>query len=598
MTYKAPVEDILFALEEVVAIDQLKADGAFPELSPDLTRAILEEAAKLAENVLAPLNRVGDKEGARIGNDGVKTATGFAEAYAQFRDGGWQGIGFSEEWGGQGMPKPVALAVQEMIHSANMAFGLCPMLTFGAIEALTAHGSDELKALYLPKLVTGQWTGTMNLTEPQAGSDVGALRSKAEPMPDGTYRIRGQKIYITWGDHDVAENIVHLVLARIPGAPEGSGGVSLFLVPKFIPDAYGRPGKRNDLRAIGLEKKLGIHASPTCTMAFGEQDGAVGWLIGEENKGMACMFTMMNSARLNVGLQGVAIAERAFQQALRYAEERRQGRAPGAPRGLGPSAIIDHPDIRQTLMRMKSAIDAGRIICYATALAADEAQIAIDPEDRAYAKRREEILTPISKAWCTDRAIEITSAGVQIHGGMGFVEETGAAQHLRDSRIAAIYEGTNGIQALDLVGRKLSMQNGLAFDELIEDMRETLDDLATSSNEKLPMIARRLAVAVDALEEAGHWMRETLPVDQRGALAGATSFLKLAGDVTAGWMLARGALAAQRLIKEGEGASVEADLRIRLARFFAETVLAVAPGLVAEVKVGADLVFGETLNPA
>ena len=468
MAYEAPIQDMAFALQSVSGLPKLEGLPGFESYDPDLIAPILDEAAKLARDVLAPLNQPGDAAGAVLTEDGVKAAPGFAEAYAQFREGGWMGLSAPEEWGGQGLPKTLALAVMEMVHSANMAFGLCPMLSFGAIEALLAHGTDAQKQTYLPNLVAGNWTGTMNLTEPQAGSDVGALKTKAVPNDDGSYAISGQKIFITWGDHDIAENIIHLVLARLPDAPAGSRGVSLFLVPKFLVGEDGSLGERNSLKCIGLEKKIGIHASPTCVM---EYDGATGWLIGEANKGLACMFTMMNSARLNVGLEGVAVGEAAYQAAFEYAQERKQGKAPGVD---GPAPILHHADVRRTLTTMRARVAAARAICYACGVAADLADAATDEQARHAAKLREDLLTPIAKAWSTDMGVDVASLGLQIHGGMGFMNETLAAQLYRDSRIAPIYEGTNGIQAIDLVGRKLSGTNGESMRLILGDIDATI----------------------------------------------------------------------------------------------------------------------------
>ena len=585
MTYRAPVRDIRFALEEIAAMDCLKATGAFPEFSADLTPAILDEAAKLANDVLAPLNWDGDQQGCTLKDGAVTTPKGFKGAYEKFVEGGWQGLQFPSDVGGMGLPKALGCALMEMLQSSNMAFGLGPMLSFGAIESLIEVGTEEQREIYLPKLISGEWTATMNLTEPQAGSDVGALRTKAEPNGDGSWSITGQKIYITWGEHDCTDNIVHLVLARTPDGAPGTKGISLFLVPKFIPDEAGAPGERNSLQAIGLEHKMGIHGSPTCTM---EYDGATGWLVGEEFKGMAGMFIMMNSARLNVGVQGVGIAERAYQQALAYAKDRRQGKAIKGE-GAGPHAIIDHPDVRRTLALMKAKIEAARAICYHAAVEADLGAYGDDDDDKAWSKRREDLLIPIAKAWSTDMGVDVASLGVQVHGGMGFIEETGAAQHYRDARIAPIYEGTNGIQAIDLVGRKLVRDGGTAMNELIEDIRQTVEDCATSSNPELPVLAERLKPACDALEEASAWLLKASDEDR---LAAATPFLKLAGDVTGGWLLSVGAVAAQRMLKEGSNEAGYAEARISLARVYAETVLTSAPGLVGDVRVGAEPLFG------
>ncbi|MFP3944842.1 MAG: acyl-CoA dehydrogenase family protein, partial [Alphaproteobacteria bacterium] len=459
MTYTPPIRDMAFALDHIADLPRLAQTGAFPEFTPDLTQTVLGGAGRLAAEVIAPLNRTGDLQGTRLIDGGeVRTAEGFARAYRQFVDAGWGGLCHPPQWGGQGLPRMLSFAVLEMMQAANVSWGLCPMLTQGAVEALIDHGTEELQRLYLPRLVSGEWPGTMNLTEPQAGSDVGALKTRAEPLGGGAYRITGTKIYITWGEHDMAENIVHLVLARLPDAPPGTRGVSLFLVPKFLVNPDGSLGERNDVFCVGLEKKLGIHGSPTCVMAYGEKGGATGWLIGEENRGMACMFTMMNNARLAVGLQGVAVGEAAYQAALAFARERRQGKPYGRQHeAVEALPIIEHPDVRRMLMTMKAKVEAARAICYANAAAIDLARSLEDEAGREAAKAREDLLTPVSKAFSTDLGVEIASTGIQVHGGMGYIEETGAAQFLRDARIAPIYEGTNGIQALDLVNRKLPM---------------------------------------------------------------------------------------------------------------------------------------------
>ncbi|RYY99662.1 MAG: acyl-CoA dehydrogenase, partial [Alphaproteobacteria bacterium] len=544
---------------------------AFPNFDQDLVAPILEEANKLARDVLAPLNAVGHKLGAKLTDTGVIATPGFADAYAKFVEGEWMGLAFPEEFGGQGLPKPLALAVMEMIHGSNMAFGLCPLLSFGAIEAILAHGTDEQKQTYLPKLISGEWTGAMNLTEPQAGSDVGALKSKAVPNGDGSFAISGQKIFITWGDHDMTDNIVQLVLARLPDAPAGSRGVSLFVVPKFFVNADGSLGDRNSFKCIGLEHKMGIHGSPTCVM---EYDNAKGWLVGEPNKGLAAMFTMMNSARLNVGLEGVGVAEAALQVAIGYANERKQGSAPGVQ---GSATIIHHPDIQRSIAAMAANVQASRAICYACGSAADIAEHHPDAATREAAKLREDLLTPLAKGWSTDRAIDTTNTGVQIHGGMGFMSETAAAQFYLDARILPIYEGTNGIQAIDLVGRKLSMNDGAAMKSMIVDIRTTVRDARASNQPKFVAIADRLGVAADALESATAWMTETMQASRETALTGATSYLRLAGDVVGGHFLTRAALAQQ------SDADREADRSLALASFFAEDTLARAPGLVAGI---------------
>lgn len=531
MSYAAPIADMRFALEACADLWRLRE--RFPDLDEDVLAAILDGAGALAGDVLAPLNRSGDRAGVRLEGDVVRAAPGFREAYDAFRHGGWQGLAADPAYGGQALPRAVALAVFETVHSANMSFGLLPMLTLGAIEAIEQHGSAEQKARYLERLVTGEWTGTMNLTEPQAGSDLGALTTKATPQSDGSYALTGQKIFITWGEHDLADNILHLVLARIDGAPAGSQGISMFIVPKVRDD-----GSRNAVRCIGLEEKMGIHASPTCTLAY---EGATGWLIGEENKGLAAMFTMMNAARLNVGMEGVGVAEAAYQKALAYARERRQGGA----------LIVEHPDVRRMLMTMRAKIQAGRAICYACAVAADAGDTA-----------REDLLTPIAKAWCTDLGVEVASLGVQVHGGMGYVEEGGAAQFYRDARIAPIYEGTNGIQAIDLYGRKLVRDRGEAMRTLIAEGRE----IAGVSHPKL-------SAAVDALAEATDYM---LSASREDALAGAYAYLQLAGDAVGGMLLVRG------VARDGR------EDHAALLRFYARTVLARARSRLAEVAIGAD----------
>src|SRR5712692_8065730 len=459
MTYRAPVADIAFALKHAAGFGPALEEGLYGDLAEDLVAAVLEEAGKFATDILGPLNPVGDRHGASLADGVVTTAPGWKEAYRAWAQAGWNALAAPTQWGGQDLPHALNAACIEMWNSAAMAFGLGPVLTMAAVDALAAHGSEELKRAYLPKLVSGEWMGTMQLTEPQAGSDVGALRTKAERAPDGSYRVTGQKIFITYGEHDLTDNIVHFVLARLPDAPPGTKGISLFLIPKFLVNADGSLGARNDVRCPSIEHKLGIHGSPTCTLVYGDHGGAVGYLVGEENRGLACMFTMMNNARLAVALQGVGIAERATQQALSFARERKQGRAPGAA-GAGASPIIAHPDVRRMLLTMRAQTKAARAICYRTAVATDRAHRAAGAAERTAAHERASLLTPVAKAFSTDIGIEVASLGVQVHGGMGYVEETGAAQHLRDARIAAIYEGTNGIQAIDLVTRKIPLDGG------------------------------------------------------------------------------------------------------------------------------------------
>ena len=581
MSYNPPVEDIVFSLKAAARIERLQG-GTFADFDLDLIEPVLEEAGKLAKDVLAPLNQPGDAQGAQLTGQGVVAPHGFREAYQTFAEGGWMGLAAPVEWGGQGLPKTLANAVMELLHGANMSFGLCPMLSLAAIEALVAHGTEDQQKRYLPKLVSGEWTGTMNLTEPQAGSDVGALRTKAVPNGDGSYAITGQKIYITWGDHDMAENIIHLVLARLPDAPEGSRGISLFVVPKVMVNDDGSLGQRNGVQCIGLEKKIGIHASPTCVM---EYDGAAGWLVGQENRGLACMFTMMNAARLNVGLEGVGVGEAAWQAAYAYAQERKQGRAEGVE---GAAPILHHADIRRTLTTMRANVMAARAVCYACGVAADLAETSEDPETRKAAQMREELLTPIAKAWSTDMGVEVASQAVQIHGGMGFMNETLAAQLYRDARIAPIYEGTNGIQAIDLVGRKLAMSDGQAMADMVSEVRETAQAARETNDPQFVQIAERLAAAADALEDATAWMIEAMKAEREKGLSGATAYLKRAGDGIGGHFLTQNALTARR-----EGGALRGRM-MALAGFFAETGLAEAPGRVAGITRGGDVMLRES----
>jgi alkylation response protein AidB-like acyl-CoA dehydrogenase len=575
-----------FLLTEVAGLGALAGKGVFADLTPDVFEAVLEEGAKLAGDVLAPLNKTGDSEGVRLEADGVKTAKGFAAAYRQWVEGGWGSVAASPEYGGQGLPLALATAMQEMWNAANMAFGLCPILSQGAVEALTAHGTAEQKRLFLPKLVSGEWTGTMNLTEPQAGSDLNALKAKAVPQGDGTYRITGTKIFITYGDHDMAENIVHLVLARLPNAPAGTKGISLFLVPKFLVNEDGSLGARNDAKCVGLEEKIGIHASPTCVMSFGEDGGAIGTLIGEENRGLACMFTMMNNARLLVGTQGVAIAERAFQHALAYAQERKQGRPTGSALAPGEMApIIEHPDVRRMLLTMKSMTQAARAICYANAVAIDTAHHAEDEAARAAGQARADLLTPIAKSFSTDIGCEVASIGVQIHGGMGFIEETGAGQYYRDARILPIYEGTNGIQAIDLVTRKLPLGQGAVARAFIAEMKETAERARSSNHAEMIAVGAALDAGLAALDTATDYMLANLKSKTDDCLAGASPYLRLFGTVAGGHFLARAALATP------EGEEPFPIAHVSLARFYAEQVLTASLGLLTPATAGASALY-------
>jgi len=574
MTYRAPIHDMLLALNHGAGLQAALSAGHYGDFDGELTAAVLEEAGRFATDVLAPLNRTGDKHGIKLDNGSVTTAPGWPDAYRRWTEAGWNAVSGPEAFGGQGLPLAINAACTEIWSASNIAFGLCPLLTLSAIEALDAHGSDELKRVYLEKLVTGAWTGTMQLTEPQAGSDVGALRSRAERAPDGSYRIFGTKIFITYGDHDMTDNIVHFVLARLPDAPAGTKGISLFLIPKFLVNADGSLGERNDIHASGVEHKLGMHASPTCTMTMGDKGGAVGYLIGEENKGMACMFTMMNQARLGVGLEGVGIADRAYQQALAFAQERKQGRAPGS-KSAGMDAIIVHPDVKRMLMQMRSLTAAARTICYATAVALDIAARGLDPKVRADAAARGALLTPIAKAFSTDIGNEVTSLGVQIHGGMGFIEETGAAQHYRDARITAIYEGTNGIQSIDLMTRKLGANNGASVMALLDELAGIVTRVEASNDPALGTTGAKLRDALGALDRTSKWLLERLASAPADALAGATPYLRLFGSTLGGCMLANEALAAKD-IADGIG---DPARYVTLARFFAENVVVQAGSL-------------------
>jgi alkylation response protein AidB-like acyl-CoA dehydrogenase len=580
MTYAAPLADMRFVLEEVAGLGGIVQLPGCEAASPDLVEAILGEAGKLAETIIAPLNQPADRSGSILENGVVRTPPGFREAYAHYIEGGWNGLASDPEYGGQGLPLALAIPVAEMWNSACMSFALCPLLTVGAVELLQAHGSDEQRRLYLGKLVSGEWTGTMNLTEPQAGSDLGALRTRAVREGDH-YRITGQKIFITYGDHDLAPNIIHLVLARTPDAPPGSRGISLFLVPKFLPDGAGGPGPRNDVRTLSLEHKLGIHASPTCVLAY---EDAIGWRIGEENRGLECMFTMMNSARLNVGLQGLAIAERACQQARDFARNRVQGRPIGAELGADPLPIIHHPDVMRMLLWMRAATEAMRALAYYTAAMLDRGRHHPEAAQRFSAQRRAELLIPVVKAWCTDLGIVVASTGIQVHGGMGYVEETGAAQHLRDARIGPIYEGTNGIQANDLVGRKLERDRGEAAAALAGEIRETVTALQQAGPADLTAIAAPLQQGVTAFENATAYLVEAEPAP---AAAGSSPYLTLLGTVSAGWLMGRQALAAERRrAANGEDAAFLAA-KVLTAQFYAEHLLALAPGYLPGITGGA-----------
>ncbi len=589
--YRAPVRDMRFVLNHVVDLPAIAGLDGYEHADGELVDQVLEEAGRLAGEVLSPLNQAGDQQGAMLENGVVRTAPGFRDAYRRFVEGGWNGVPFDPEFGGGGLPWAVTVALSEMWNAANMSFALCPLLNQGAADLVAAHGSDRQKAIYLEKMISGEWTGTMNLTEPAAGSDVGALRAKAEPQADGSYRISGQKIFITYGEHDYTDNIIHLVLARTPGAPPGTKGISCFIVPKFLVEADGSLGRRNDLRCVSLEHKLGIHASPTCVMSYGDDGDCVGYLIGEENRGMRYMFTMMNNARLSVGTQGLAIAERAYQQAAAFALERRQGRGPGAPAGES-SPIVAHADVRRMLMTMRAYVEAMRALIYSNAEAIDLARRHPDEAARAANQALVEILTPVSKAWCTDLGCELTSIGVQVHGGMGFIEETGAAQHMRDARIAPIYEGTNGIQAMDLVFRKLPLQGGEAVAGVIAGMRALDGALADREEPVFGALRTGLAEAIEALSGATDWMLERCRADPDDAAAGAQPYLKMFGITAAGWLLARGALAAAAQLANGDGVDRPfLEAKLATAQFYAEQILPQAAALAGPATSGKETLY-------
>jgi 3-(methylthio)propanoyl-CoA dehydrogenase len=588
-TYIAPLRDMRFVMNELAGLDSLAALPGFDDVSPDLAEAVLDEASKLATEVLDPLNKPGDEQGARLTENGVAAADGFGAAYHQYVAGGWSGLASDPAYGGQGLPELMNAATVEMWNSSNMAFALCPLLTAGATEAIRHHGAQAVKDRYLPKLVSGEWTGTMNLTEPQAGSDLAAVRTKA--VPEGEhYRIHGQKIFITWGDHDMTDNVIHLVLARLPDAPEGVRGISLFLVPKYLLDDDGTPCTRNDVRCISLEHKLGIHASPTCVMSFGENDGAIGYLVGQENKGLAHMFTMMNEARQKVGIQGLAMAERAYQQAREYAKERVQGRL-ASGKSAGAVAIVQHPDVRRMLMTMKAQVEAMRAFAYVMASDMDRAHRHPEDGERARHQARVDLLIPVLKGWCTELGVEIASTGVQVHGGMGFIEETGACQFLRDARIATIYEGTTGIQAADLVGRKLAADRGEAMGALIAQMREVLPELERSDDARLAAIGAGVSAGIRALEEAtGRVLGFFAEASADEALGGSADYLMLTGYVCGGWQMARAALVAVQKLAAGEDPDFY-QTKLATARFYAEKILPKASALLESIKTGTSGAF-------
>ncbi len=578
MSYTPPIEEMRFALEAVAELGRLRCLPGGDAIEADTVGQILDEAGKLARDIVAPLNRIGDKTGSKLENGVVRTPPGWRDAYRAFAEGGWNTLAFDPAHGGQGLPWGVALAVHEMWESANLSFALCPLLTAGAIDLLQSHGSEAQKAIYLPQMIAGTWTGSMNLTEPQAGSDVGALKTRAAPDGDH-FKITGQKIFITYGDHDLTDNIVHMVLARTPTAPPGSRGISLFIVPKRMVNADGSLGAQNDLRVVGLEHKLGIHASPTCVLAFGDGGGAIGYLVGEENRGLEYMFTMMNNARLGVGLQGVAIAERAYQQARDYARGRVQSRELGS-RAPDPVAIIRHPDVRRMLLLMRTGTEAARGLAYLTAVELDLARRHPDAQTRTAHQLRVDLLIPVVKAWSTDLGVEIASLGVQVHGGMGFIEETGAAQHYRDARILPIYEGTNGIHANDLVFRKLGRDGGAAAAAFIAELDNLADELARAAGEDATTIGAQLRRGAAALAEATTQLVAMQTREPRAAAAGAAPYLRLFGLVAGGFVMAKAASVALRARADGQETAAFLRAKLNSARFYADHWLSAAPSLV------------------
>ncbi len=580
--YTAPIRDMQFVIKELVGLDEVAALSAYQDLGvSEVADAILEEAGKFATEVLAPLNWGGDQQGARLENGQVFSSPGFANAYKQFAEGGWNGLSAPTEFGGQGLPELLNTPTYEMWNASNMSFALAPLLGAGATECLQHHGSEELQSTYLPRMIAGEWSGTMDLTESQAGSDLSNVRTRAAPDGD-QYRINGQKIFITWGDHDMADNIMHLVLARLPDAPEGVKGISLFLVPKFLVNPDGSLGAHNGVICVGLEHKLGIHGSATCTLAY---EDAIGYLVGKPNQGLMHMFTMMNEARLKVGVQGLAISDRAYQATLAHAKERVQGYPMKGARGGSRVTIINHPDVRRMLMTMKAQVEAMRAFNYTIAKHMDMAAHHADPAVRQANQMRLELLIPVVKAWCSELSIEITSLGVQVFGGMGFVEETGAAQYFRDARITTIYEGTTGIQAADLVGRKLVLNKGAAMANLIADMHAVEEQLGTAGGDDLAVIKAALGQGIEALNSATQWLLGTIAQDPSSVMAVSVNYLMLVGYVCGGWQMARAALIAQEKLAAGDEPNFY-EAKLITARFYAEQILPKATALLYSVKAG------------
>ena len=594
MSYKAPVKDMLFNIAHLAKIDQIAQLPGMEDAGLETAQAVLEEAAKFAEGVLAPLNWEGDKN-PTTWKDGVVTATpGFKEAFKQFTEAGWQGLQHPVDFGGQGLPKTIGSVVGEMVNSANLSFALCPLLTDGAIEALLTAGSDELNAVYLEKLVSGEWSGTMNLTEPQAGSDLAAVRTKAEPQPDGTYKIAGTKIYITWGEHDMADNIIHLVLARVVGAPEGVKGISLFVVPKFMVGKDGAIGARNDVQCVSIEHKMGIKASPTCVLQFGDHGGAVGYLVGQENRGLEYMFIMMNAARYGVGVQGIAIADRAYQKAAEFAKERVQSRpVDGSLPAAGP--IIHHPDVKRMLMTMRAYTEGCRALASVAAAAYDAAHHHPDAETRKQNQTFYEFMVPLIKGYSTEMSLEVTSLGVQVHGGMGFIEETGCAQYYRDAKILTIYEGTTAIQANDLVGRKTSRDGGQTAKALAVQVQATEAALTATGTADAVAMAKRLAAARLAFVDVVDFVAGNTKAKPNDVFAGSVPYLMLSGNLMAGWQMARALLVAQEQVAKGVDVAFM-QAKITTARFYADHILTKVPGLRDSIVDGAAAVTALPLD--
>nr|WP_217345715.1 acyl-CoA dehydrogenase [Noviherbaspirillum sp. L7-7A]MBV0880037.1 acyl-CoA dehydrogenase [Noviherbaspirillum sp. L7-7A] len=584
MSYVAPLKDMLFVVNELANLPAVQSLPGCEDATPETVEAVLEENAKFCGEVVAPLNVAGDRDPSAWKNGDVATTPGFKEAFHAFGQAGWQGVQHPVEFGGQGLPKLVATPCIEMLNSANLSFALCPLLTDGAIEALLTAGSDEQKNTYLANLISGKWTGTMNLTEPQAGSDLALVRTRAVPQGDGTYKISGTKIYITYGEHDMAENIIHLVLARTPDAPEGVKGISLFVVPKFLVNADGSPGARNDVHCVSIEHKLGIKASPTAVLQFGDHGGAIGTLVGEENRGLEYMFIMMNAARFAVGMQGVAVAETAYQKAVAYARDRVQSRDLAG--SAGPVAIIHHPDVRRMLMSMRAQTEGARALSYVTAAAYDAAHHHADAAVRRENQAFYEFMVPIVKGWSTEMSIDVASTGVQVHGGMGFIEETGAAQFYRDARILTIYEGTTAIQANDLVGRKTVRDGGATARAILAQVRRTEAELESAGGGDLAAIRNQLAAGSKALEEVVDYIVANMKSDIKAVFAGSVPYLKMAGIVLCGWQMARAALIAQKKLDAGEGDARFYQAKIATARFFADYLLSQAPGCRAAIVGG------------